>query len=322
MKYVVSFLTTMIFSGLMFVYGQDPATASPQPLKSNIKKGELTEIILDVQNSSAISWPASNLVTWQLNIPGGIEFTGNYRWLDPLADDQAFDVNFSPYGGIDDGQFVRVITKNTFANNAAFANRIYLEVVGRIDGVFTNGLLAYASTPDQSYNKVLTNDAGSSTIAVAGVLPVVFGTINAFVDENKRLSVDWSTEKESNNRLFEVIVSSDGKKFVKAGEVKSLAKDGNSDKKIDYSFSTDVTSLSLGVAFVAVLMAGMSYKRYSRRWQVLLFAGLLLVAGLFVACKKQKEEVLVDTKDLFVRIVQIDVDNSSDTSKVIKVQKK
>lgn len=323
MKCILSFWVVFILSAFasLSLHAQDPATASPQPQKSSLKKGETTEIIMDVQNSSAIAWPASNLVTWQLNIPGGLEFTGNYRWLDPLTDDQAFDVTFSPYGGADDGQFVRVVTKNTFANNAAFANRIYLEVIGRIDGVYTNGLLAYASTPDQSYNRVLTNDAGSSSITVAGVLPVIFGAINASIDGNNNLAVNWSTEQEKNNDHFEVIVSADGKKFVKAGEVKSLAQDGNSDKKIDYMFHTDFSSLQLGMGLLIILVAGISYRQRNRWWQMA-FLFCVLATGLLLACKKKEEEIPVEGKDLFVRIIQVDIDNSSDTSKVVKVQNK
>ena len=202
-----------------------------------------------------------------------------------------------------------------WANAATTPNGLSLGAAGLIYSS-ANGVTARSGLVSKGWT--ITGD--SFDASCQATLPVVFGPVSAFIDGNT-LTAYWSSLKETNNHHFEVLASTDGRNFVKLGETGSLARDGNSDEKIDYSFSLDIGSkLALGVSLISMLAAGVSYRR-RRRWQSLVFAGVF-IAGLLVACSRQDEVVTDKGRQVFVRIVQVDIDGKSDTSKVVQAVRK
>jgi len=82
--------------------------------------------------------------------------------------------------------------------------------------------------------------SNSPTISVVGlggvVLPVSFTHIEAQRDGANAL-VTWGTASEINNQGFDIERSADGKTFTKIGYQRSLAIGGNSNDKLEYSFT-------------------------------------------------------------------------------------
>lgn len=145
-------------------------------------------------------------------------------------------------------------------------------------------------------------------------LPVVFGTISAAIS-GTTLQVHWQTLAEKNNDYFEIQVSEDGKNFKTIGTVKSKAANHNSDIPITYQFATTgnrYTFIGLGViAFLGALLFGRRNK-----W---IFGVLLLTLTIAsVACTKNDQTIISNKKDVFVRIIQVDIDGTTAASKVIK----
>lgn len=145
-------------------------------------------------------------------------------------------------------------------------------------------------------------------------LPVVFGTISAAIS-GTTLQVHWQTLSEKNNDYFEIQVSEDGKNFKTIGTVKSKAANHNSDIPITYQFATTgnrYTFIGLGViAFLGALLFGRRNK-----W---IFGVLLLTLTIAsVACTKNDQTIISNKKDVFVRIIQVDIDGTTTASKVVK----
>ncbi|WP_162903000.1 T9SS type A sorting domain-containing protein [Taibaiella koreensis] len=83
----------------------------------------------------------------------------------------------------------------------------------------------------------LSNTPTISTVGLGGVvLPVTFTHIEANRDGANAL-VTWGTASETNNQGFDIERSADGKAFAKIGYQRSLAIGGNSDEKLEYSFT-------------------------------------------------------------------------------------
>jgi len=145
-------------------------------------------------------------------------------------------------------------------------------------------------------------------------LPVVFGTISAAIS-GTTLQVHWQTLSEKNNDYFEIQVSEDGKNFKTIGTVKSKAANHNSDIPITYQFATTgnrYTFIGLGViAFLGALLFGRRNK-----W---IFGVLLLTLTIAsVACTRNDQTIISNKKNVFVRIIQVDIDGTTTASKVIK----
>ncbi len=82
------------------------------------------------------------------------------------------------------------------------------------------------------------NDNSQSGITVTAPLPVSLTAFTA-VKQGSTSLLNWNTALEVKNDGFEIERSTDGKAFSKIGMVRSKATGGNSDAKLDYSF-TDV----------------------------------------------------------------------------------
>jgi len=133
------------------------------------------------------------------------------------------------------------------------------------------------------------------------------------------LIVNWATLTEFNNDYFEVEVSTDGKIFTSIGKVSSLAKDGNSDQPLEYTFSKAVSKNALLLGVAALALAVGSFVAGRRKLGTMLLWACLLLGGVSVSCSKKDSVALVEGKDIYVRIKQVDKDGSYKYSKVVKV---
>lgn len=165
----------------------------------------------------------------------------------------------------------------------------------------------------QGWNFSDTYDADCSV-----VLPVVFGDITAFV-QNNHLQVDWTTLSENSNDHFVIEVSTDGVNFTAIGQQKTQAKDGNSTQALQYKFSKNIPKGAnlLGLAVAAFcglcLTMGIGKKQVVKKS---LIAGMLLLT--FIACKKADTPPIEVTKDIYIRIKQVDKDAQFKYSKIVK----
>ncbi len=155
--------------------------------------------------------------------------------------------------------------------------------------------------------------AGDEPIA----LPVTFGTIDASIKDGK-LTVNWTTEKETNNAYYLVEASGEGKHFTTISDkVLTQAKDGNSDAPLQYHFEKTHHGL-LGVSVLFLLLLSC---RSRRQFKFIYLIPVLLIFSA-VACNKSSGDLLSDShEDIFVRVVQTDKDGAQTYSKTIKVIK-
>lgn len=150
-------------------------------------------------------------------------------------------------------------------------------------------------------------------LMVTSVLPVTFGNIEAYI-QNNRLFVNWQSLQEVNNDHYEIEVSNDGQNFKPAGTVISKT-GGNSSTTVQYSFTTGFTgAIALGTAFLSIGLLGFAGKR--RGWILTAFVITVSSVGI-VACKKDKATDLNANGKLFVRIAQIDRDGMKSYSTVV-----
>jgi len=150
-------------------------------------------------------------------------------------------------------------------------------------------------------------------------LPVVFGDISALY-KNGQLQVNWTTLSELNNAYFEIEASVDGTNFVSIGTVQSLAKDGNSDQPLQYSFSKTASRNALLVGIAALTLAIGSFVAGRRKAGAMMLGACMLLVGIAASCNKKDSFALpAEDKDLYIRIKQVDKDGSYKYSKVVKV---
>lgn len=169
-----------------------------------------------------------------------------------------------------------------------------------------------ASFPVSGFSGFFATDAVTAAVA----LPVTFGAINAFLKDGV-LTVNWTTEKESNNAYYLVEASTDGTRFKTiSGKILTLAKDGSSEKSLHYSFSDAYAGVFGASAFLLLSLMGC---RNRRLWKnIYIFSALLIFSA--VACNKSSRDLLkVGNSDIFVRIVQTDKDGTQTYSKTVKV---
>lgn len=222
-------------------------------------------------------------------------------------------------------------------DNAGIANFRIIKIAGAAAN--EDGLPeSYSGTPvaiDPDDDNIVWNDdenVWEVTIDIAGfsgffatdalnssfALPVTFGPIAAFL-KNGQLTVKWSTEKETNNAYFYVEASTDGKTFTAISDkILSQAKEGNSSVPLQYHFTPTYTGVfGVSMLFLFSLMSGRN--RRPEKWVCLLAAVLIFSA---IACNKSTSDLMNgSSEEVFVRIVQTDIDGKQTYSKIIKVVK-
>lgn len=152
-----------------------------------------------------------------------------------------------------------------------------------------------------------------------GVLPVNFSSVSATLRGNA-ITVNWTTEKETNNDHFEIEASADGKKFATIGTVKSDAANGNSDIAISYTFEATTAGLTLGALSLLALGLGMfRSRRKNIAIAVMAFTTILVAA---YGCNKKDNSIDLENGTLYIRVAQVDKDGTRSYSKVVQVVKK
>jgi hypothetical protein len=144
-------------------------------------------------------------------------------------------------------------------------------------------------------------------------LPVTFGPMSAIIKDGSIL-VKWSSLQETNNTKFEIEGSLDGEKFVKLGEVSTLAVGGNSSQPLNYEFTKAFDSL-IGLGIASILF---SLGIFTRRKRYSVFLASIPVLGmvLMLSCAR-KDKLPQGNQKVMIRIAQIDKDGGRSYSKVV-----
>lgn len=155
-------------------------------------------------------------------------------------------------------------------------------------------------------------------ILVTAVLPVTFGSVDAYIQHNQ-IFVNWQSLQEVNNDHYNVEVSTDGKHFQSIGTV-AAEHGGNSSNVVNYHFNTGINSaLALGAGLLSFGLLALPGRR--RRWMIMISL-LTLGSMLIAACNKDRETPVKAGDKIWVRIAQIDKDGGSSYSKVVQAIRK
>lgn len=145
-------------------------------------------------------------------------------------------------------------------------------------------------------------------------LPVLFGEISAKITNN-RLLINWETLTETNNKHFEIEVSTDGTSFKKLASISSKSNDGHSSLPLQYRYEINIPD-SLQFTFsLGFLLLGFSFTNKKRK---ITFTMMLLSLILMISCAKQEAFDIPGSGKLFVRIIQVDKDGTATASKTVQ----
>lgn len=149
-------------------------------------------------------------------------------------------------------------------------------------------------------------------------LPASFDQLSAAIS-NGQLRVNFTTLTEHNNSHFEIEGAANATDFVKIGELKSKAANGDSNVPLSYIFTQnqrDAASL-LGIS-IAVL--GFAALLLSRRNKWMLMLAAVLGTGMFgiSSCSKQDAPSIDPGSKIYIRVKQVDKDGAFSYSKVIQ----
>jgi len=116
---------------------------------------------------------------------------------------------------------------------------------GRFTGTSATGRVIHyrntATNPDPASPPTGTIASTFGNIKIDGlsaITPVTFNDVHGERD-SKYNNIYWTTQMESNNRLFEIERSIDGSHYSKIGSIASKAPNGNSNTTINYSFTDE-----------------------------------------------------------------------------------
>ena len=155
---------------------------------------------------------------------------------------------------------------------------------------------------------------------VMAALPVNFDDVNASINGNI-LNVKWSTLSETNNDHFNIQVSNDGNYFKNVGQVKSQIVDGNSDKKLNYSFSINLNDMAMPVSAAAASFMILMLIMPPRKRKVFGLISLIAASIFIYSCTKQEVGVSNENEKIWVKIVQVDKDGSEKSSRIVQAVK-
>jgi len=144
-------------------------------------------------------------------------------------------------------------------------------------------------------------------------LPVNFGEITATV-RNSTLSVRWQTLSETNCRQFTVEASADGSTWKAIRTVPSKVSNGNSSTLLNYDLDIELPGIPFTVAIIGLMLC----RYWSRRYRYL---ALFTILMMLIACSKSRSIESATPQNLFLRIVQQDIDGGVHYSKVVRVAK-
>ncbi|MFV0605856.1 MAG: hypothetical protein ACK5NK_08465 [Niabella sp.] len=151
-------------------------------------------------------------------------------------------------------------------------------------------------------------------------LPVTFGRVEASVNANGVLTVNWESRSEINSDHFDVEASTNGVDFVKTGTVASKAADGNSTGTINYMVSTTLenSGLALGLSSFMLLGFGLAAFKKRRKWMIVaaVVSGITILG---IGCNKATEELpLQPNTKIYVRVADVDKDGKKEYSTIVQ----
>jgi hypothetical protein len=260
-----------------------------------------------VINSVIINSPTSATITGYIgNLPAGNTAFGGANVEIFLADITPSPDNGAVHFG--DGLSVAHGEGATYlGSTTADANGLFTITVSGT-GFTTSTLFTGTATLSGS-----TSEFGPTTSLLA--LPVTFGDVQAQIKDGK-LWVNWTTLSETNNSLFEIEASADGKNFTKIGELKSKAIDGNSEETLSYEF-TATAPAAVALALGLLGLAAIGCKGRSRK-TLLGLALIVGVSGVIAGCQKEAGKEITGNDTLFIRIAQVDKDGTKKYSPIVK----
>jgi len=209
------------------------------------------------------------------------------------------------------GNFSRIINGIAFASDGSLYissdDALYYVDATTVDG--TGGTVQVkeiAKTGDNSVADLATQIFTSTT------LPVKFGAINAQTINNQ-LQVNWQTLQEDGVKGYTIEASTDGKNWKTIGNVDSKAPNGNSKETINYQFSMDLSAMAVAGLSLAFLILPLFKSRVAK------IAMMVVIIGGLVSCAKNSADVdVAKAENVWVRIVQHDIDGGSSASDVFK----
>lgn len=145
-------------------------------------------------------------------------------------------------------------------------------------------------------------------------LPVTFGEIKAWANGDQ-WKVQWETLNETNCSHFDVEASLDGTNFHKIGTINSKSTNGNANHLLQYELIATAHTFAAASLGILCLLAGFSKKRRL----ALLMSTIFLLS--FVACNKSGNGVIDKEGKVFIRIAQVDKDNTLHYSRTVVVVK-
>ena len=219
---------SMVLGGLSASYAQDPLAGgfviTPNPLSTNANG----TISANLGNGSSTAIPQSANTTYTFNLPPNVGVTGiSVTPTAPVSSTTNFTTSIGTYSPVN-GTIVTLISNlGPVPGNADYV--VTLTVIGVQPGTNAPVSLNAVGT-GLGVTNASANDNANSSITVTGPLPVALVSFTAKAQENRTVSVDWTTSLETNNKGFLVERSKDLKLFERVGEVSELAAMSNAVK--------------------------------------------------------------------------------------------
>jgi len=150
-------------------------------------------------------------------------------------------------------------------------------------------------------------------------LPVKFSALQA-QKTNQHIQVQWQSQQEQGVKNYSIEASRDGINWTSLGTVAPKSENGTSNEAIDYQFIVDLGGITFaGIAFAFLLIPAFGFKLNLKK-QALIAISLFVLA----ACAKSDAVPTAsdDTENIWIRVVQHDINGGSTVSKVVKVANK
>ncbi len=178
-------------------------------------------------------------------------------------------------------------------------NNLLVILVLLFSAQFTNAQEKYATK-----NQI--SEANFPTVSHT-TLPVTYTKMSASIIGDQ-LVVEWQTANEVNNSHFTVEASNDFVNFKTIGRVECKGIAGRSSAILDYKFSTPWRLLNFAGLGVLGLLLLPAARRKAINYAAILFVIISIAACAKTNVNKIKEEDKKVEKDIYVRVVQIDLD--------------
>lgn len=206
---------------------QDPSVGGIVVTPNSLSTTQTGTIVANFGNGSSTAIPQSASATYTLNLPPYVGVTGVQVTV-PSGTTANLTVVTNPYSTSSGTAIIITSDQGPVPGNANYT--VTLNVLAlKNSGGNTNVTINAAGSALGNNNGM--NDNASTTFQVTGsALPVALISFTARAQEDRTVSLDWSTSMESNNKGFLVERSKDLKTFEKVGEVSDVAANSSATK--------------------------------------------------------------------------------------------